>query len=186
MAENAQEITKGTLLLAEPFLADGNFDRSVILVCEHNAEGTIGFILNRKTEYHLPDVLDQIGDQQMDLFIGGPVQQNTLHYLHRIPALENAFQVNPYIYWGGSFDQLKVNIELQTLDVADIRFFLGYSGWSAGQLEEEIKAETWIVVNGYDFDFFDYEPNELWQLILKHLGGKYRELANYPKDPRWN
>ena len=187
MTQPVPTISRGTLLLAEPFLADGHFDRSVILVCEHNENGTIGFILNRRTEYHLPDVLDDVTEQELDLYIGGPVQQNTLHYLHRVgPVLENAMEVNDHIYWGGNFDQLRMNLKVQTLAPEDIRFFLGYSGWSAGQLDQEVAEETWIVVNDFVIDFFDYDPQELWQLILKHLGGHYRELANYPKDPRLN
>lgn len=181
------EIKKGTLLLAEPFLADGNFDRSVIMICEHNDAGSLGFILNRKTPYQLPDVLQGLNGQDMDLYIGGPVQQNTLHYLHRIgQTIENAFALNEAIYWGGNFDQLKLNISLGTLDPNDIRFFLGYSGWSEGQLEQEVADETWIVVNDFELDFFEYAPDDLWQVIMKHLGGKYREMANYPKDPRLN
>jgi putative transcriptional regulator len=182
-----QLIEKGTLLLAEPFLADQTFARTVILICEHNETGTVGFILNNKTEYHLPDVLEDLSDADQDLYIGGPVQQNTLHYLHRVgPIIQNAYQVNAHIYWGGNFDQLKVNTTFQTIDPQDIRFFLGYTGWGPGQLQQEIDDKTWMAFSGLDFDFFDTPPNELWRAILKEMGGKYREMANYPKDPNLN
>ncbi len=181
------EVDRGTLLLADPFLSDGTFDRSVILICEHNETGTMGFILNNKTEYHLPDVLEDLSDANQDLYIGGPVQQNTLHYLHRIgPVIQNAFQVTNHIYWGGNFDQLKVNAQLKTIDPGDIRFFLGYTGWGKGQLEAEIADGTWLAFNGHEFDFFDIPPKELWRSVLKEMGGKYREMANYPKDPNMN
>lgn len=180
-------ISQGTLLLAEPFLSDGVFDRSVILICEHNESGTVGFVLNNKTEYHLPDILEDLSDSNHDLYIGGPVQQNTLHYLHRLGELiDGAYQVNNHIYWGGNFDQLKLNTELQTVVPQDIRFFLGYTGWAPEQLEQEIKEGTWIVCNGYEFDFFDITPKDLWRTILKEMGGKYKAMANYPIDPNLN
>jgi putative transcriptional regulator len=122
-------VTNGSLLIAEPFLGDSNFERSVVLVCEHSDEGTFGLVLNQTTNLNLSDVIDDVY-AEYPLFLGGPVQQNTLHYLHRRPDLiDGSIRVGEGLFWSGDFEQVKQAINIGTLPETDIRFFVGYSGY---------------------------------------------------------
>jgi len=179
---------RGDLLISEPYLPDPNFERTVIYLCEHDENGTFGFVLNKKAQVSLGDVVDEVSGNQSALFIGGPVQQDTLHFIHREAQLAGqARLVNNGIYWGGDYNLLLEMLNTRTIQTRDIRFFLGYSGWSEGQLNEELKAHSWIILKGATSEMiFDWDNQELWKACLKTMGGKYRLMSNYPKDPRMN
>jgi len=179
---------KGDLLLSEPFLADPNFERSVILLCEHNEEGSFGFVLNKQAEFELSDALEELQDFHETLHLGGPVQNNTLHYLHRIhPPLADSESVNNEVFWGGDFEELLSLINTRQLTTSDVKFFVGYSGWGPGQLESELSEKTWIVYQHASAELiFDIPIDKLWQEVLRSMGGKYRMFSNYPIDPRLN
>lgn len=177
---------KGLLLLSEPFLPDPNFERTVILLTEKNDEGTVGFVLNKPSETRVADVME---DLKIDLpiFIGGPVQQDTLHFIHRNVELKDAIEVADGLYWGGDFEHLVSMIDVGQISVTDIKFFLGYSGWSPGQLEEELQTDSWIVSNQYDEQLiFETLPDQMWKNALRNLGGRFSVYSNYPADPRLN
>lgn len=185
------EITKpakGDLLISEPFLPDPNFERSVILICEHNEEGSLGFVLNKPTEHQLSEVLEVADFLEKQLYQGGPVQLNTLHFIHRAGNMINdGMSVRDGVYWGGNFEQLLSLMNTRQLNPEDIKFFVGYSGWSPGQLEEELKEDSWFVYKQTSaFDVFDSSAQDLWRKVLKNMGGKYRMFSNYPTDPRLN
>jgi putative transcriptional regulator len=178
---------KGRLLISEPFLPDPNFVRSVVLLCEHNAEGSFGFILNRLAEVKASEILEELSRFEHPVFIGGPVQQDTLHFIHRHPEITGGEVVADGIYWGGSFEQVTFLADTGQLKPDDIRFFLGYSGWGPGQLEEELEQDTWIVCDYVTEDLlFATQPEEMWRKALKNMGGKYSVFANYPVDPSLN
>ena len=179
---------KGDLLISEPFLPDPNFERTVVLICEHNEQGSFGFILNKPSVLKLPDVLEEVEDFDTLIHVGGPVQQDTLHFIHRIgDQLEGGEEVGKGLYWGGNFEQLKVMISQQQVNEKDVLFFLGYSGWGEGQLMDEIKEKSWIVHKSVSpAQVFDKDPKYLWREILKEMGGKYKMFSNYPTDPRLN
>ncbi|MBC7448704.1 MAG: YqgE/AlgH family protein [Hymenobacteraceae bacterium] len=188
-------MTPGTLLLAKPFLGDPNFERTVVVVCRHDAEdGAFGLVLNRLTDLTLPDVLPAYAGPALPLGIGGPVQHNTLHYLHRLAELPDAILLSSPettppsegVYWGGDYEVLLDWLAIGRADPADIRFFVGYSGWSGGQLEGEIATDTWVVRPSGAEKIFTFEPQELWRGVLLEMGGRYRVLANYPIDPSLN
>ncbi|WP_317164472.1 YqgE/AlgH family protein [Pontibacter fetidus] len=178
----------GSILISEPYLGDPNFDRSVVLLCNHNeAEGTFGLVLNRLSNLKLSDVVDIYNDTfDVTLGIGGPVQYNTLHYIHRLSNLPQAVKLGEDLYWGGDFEMLRTMIGSGIVTSADIRFFLGYSGWTPGQLQEEIDKNVWIVNNNAVNKLFNLEADTLWRSILRQMGGKYKVLSNYPADPRLN
>ncbi|MEQ9439258.1 MAG: YqgE/AlgH family protein [Cyclobacteriaceae bacterium] len=188
MGERVVKPAKGDLLLSEPFLADANFERSVILLCEHNTEGSFGFVLNKQSELSLSDAIDEVDGYEEVLYVGGPVQHNTLHFVHRVqPPLNQSEQIQESIYWGGDFDQLLSLINTRQLVSTDIKFFVGYSGWGPGQLEDELAEDSWIVYkNASAQQIFDIPTHLLWQEILRSMGGKYRMFSNYPIDPRLN
>ncbi|MBS1488679.1 MAG: YqgE/AlgH family protein [Bacteroidetes bacterium] len=177
----------GRLLISEPYLADPNFDRTIVLLCEHNHEGTIGFVLNRPSESTVSDLVSDLSGIQNIACIGGPVQQDTLHFLHRHPHIAGAVEVAGGIFWGGDLDEVIDSLQAGKIDFSDIKFFLGYSGWSFGQLEEEIKANSWIVSNHVSEELvFDTEFSLMWRTTLKEMGGRYSMYSNYPVDPTLN
>lgn len=179
---------KGDLLISEPFLPDPNFERTVVLLCEHNEEGSFGFVLNKPSLLKYSDVMEEATDFNASLYIGGPVQQDTLHFLHRAGNLiEGSIEIGNGIYWGGNYDQLQVLIDTRQLKQEDFKFFIGYSGWGAGQLEMELNEKTWIVSNMVTpRHVFDMDPEKLWKIVLNNMGGKYKMISNYPIDPRLN
>lgn len=188
MTHDATRLSKGDLLLSEPFLNDGNFERSVILMCEHNEEGSLGFVLNKPSLLTLEDVLDEVSGFEQLLYTGGPVQQNTLHFVHRLPQLVGgADGLGENIFWGGDYDQLLMMINTRQVESDYIRFFVGYSGWSPGQLAAELEQDAWIVYKQATVaQVFDVPPERLWQEVLRTMGGRYHMFSNYPIDPRLN
>lgn len=181
------EPQKGRLLISEPFLPDPNFERTVILLCEHNEQGSFGFVLNKPSLLRMSDVLDDTGSYSEVLYVGGPVQQDTLHFIHRSAELEGGLEIAKGIYWGGNFEAVSAMLKQDLIQSDDFRFFLGYSGWGAGQLQSELEQNSWIVSNKVTPEqIFETEPEILWKEILKNMGGKYKMFSNYPIDPRLN
>lgn len=186
--KNIDQPKKGDLLLSEPLLPDHNFDRTVILLCEHNEEGSFGFVLNKLSILKVDEVLQEIQSFDNSLYVGGPVQQNTLHFIHNIPILmDSGQQIMNDLYWGGDFDQLLELVQQERIDKNKIRFFVGYSGWSEEQLQQEIDQNTWIVARGVHPSYiFNTAPEKLWKNILEKMGGRFKVYANYPSDPKLN
>ncbi len=179
---------RGDLLISEPFLPDPNFERTVVLLCENNEDGTIGFILNKPSLVTLGDVFEELDHFEKQVFVGGPVQQDSMHFIHRGSInLEGGSRIGEGIYWGGNFEQMKVLIQTNKIQPQDVLYFLGYSGWAPGQLEEEMKENSWFVSpNATESQVFDMDPELLWREVLKNMGGKYKMYSNYPSDPRLN
>lgn len=179
---------RGDLIISEPYLPDPNFERTVILICEHDENGTIGFILNKTADVELPDVMPELANANAPLFVGGPVQQDTLHFIHRSDLLKDrANSIFEGIYWGGNYEKLTQLVDTYQIDQKDIRFFLGYSGWSEGQLMSELKEKSWIVYKKPSINLlFDTPPDTLWKRVLQEMGGKFKLISNYPVDPRLN
>lgn len=177
----------GSLLVAEPPMPDPNFKRTVILLCEHSLEGSFGLVLNRPAHVKLSEVATIDLPFDATLWHGGPVQPETLHYLHPYgDDLEGALPVLDGVYWGGDFEALAEGLGSERLDPERVRFFVGYSGWGAGQLDAEVEDGSWIVLDGTSGVAFAEEDDELWRQILRDLGGEYALLANFPDDPRMN
>jgi len=186
--KNIPEPEKGDLLISEPFLNDPNFERTVILICENNEQGTFGLVLNKQTNLTLEDVLtDEINFHQT-LNLGGPVEQNTLHFVHtKFEDLEGAVDLGNGIAWSGNFEQVKHLLNTGELTSNSIQFYLGYSGWGEGQLREELDAQSWFVKkSATKEELFEMSAEELWKSVLKTMGGKYKVFSNYPVDPRLN
>jgi putative transcriptional regulator len=184
---NKIDLQKGRLLLSEPYLADPNFERTVILLTEHNEEGSVGFILNKPSESRLSEVMEELKGLDSQIYIGGPVQQDTLHFIHRYPGLEDAIELENGLYWGGNFEQLLSLVESGQFSVTEIKFFLGYSGWSPDQLEDELKLNSWIVSDRVSNEMiFETLPDQMWKKAMQDLGGRFSVYSNYPADPRMN
>ena len=181
----------GTLLISQPFLGDPNFERSVVLICRHQAqEGTFGLVLNRLTSLTLGEVLDLPAGARaaagVPLYAGGPVEPNTLHYLHRRADLPGARSLGQDVYWGGDFKLLLDYLSRGEVAAAEVRLYAGYSGWSAGQLAGEIEGQSWIKHPMSAGKVFTLANDVFWREILREKGGRFKVLANYPSDPRLN
>ncbi|RYG13946.1 MAG: YqgE/AlgH family protein [Chitinophagaceae bacterium] len=178
----------GKLLLSEPFLNDPNFKRSVILLAEHTDEGTLGFILNQPSALLLKDLVPDLWQANYPVFIGGPVEVDTIHFIHRCyDKLNSGEEIANGIYWGGNFETLKILVNGNSISENEVKFFLGYSGWGEGQLKEEIRANTWIVSEKFNHDaIFSQNGEELWREAIINLGPKYAHVSNFPSDPSLN
>lgn len=177
----------GRVLVSEPFLMDSYFKRSVILLGEHGDDGSVGFILNKPTDLSLNDALEDFPPFDVPLYFGGPVQTDTIHFLHTLGSkLEGSKEILPGIFWGGSLEMLKLLIDTNQVTTNDIRFFAGYSGWEPHQLEDELKGRTWLISNGKRDFAFSENPEELWGEVLRSMGSQYAILANFPEDPSLN
>lgn len=178
---------KGRLLIAEPsILGDTSFNRSIVLLTEHNHDSSIGFIMNKPLDYSLQDLLPNV-DCDFKVYQGGPVEQDNLYFIHKIPELlPNSIEVSKGIYWGGDFEQLSSLLNKGLVAKEDIRFFLGYSGWGEGQLNMEWETDSWLVTENRYSNIFNIQPKTLWKNYLMEMGGKYQIWANAPSNPSLN
>ncbi len=167
-------------------MADPNFRRTVVLLCEHTTEGSFGLVLNRPTGLALSQATDEPLPFDTDLWMGGPVQPDTLHYLHPYADLDGTLPVLDAVFWGGDFEALQAEVAHGDVDPARVRFFVGYSGWGAGQLDAEVDEGAWIVVPGSRDLVFADGDDALWRQVLRQLGGEYALLSTFPDDPRLN
>ncbi len=179
--------TKGRLLIAEPsILNDSSFNRTVVLLSEHNNEGTIGFIINKPTEYVLNDIIPEI-NSDLTIYNGGPVSEDNLYFVHTVPDLiPDSIEIANGIYWGGDFDSVTTLLNTNELHSDNIRFFLGYSGWGKNQLLDEVKTTSWIVIDNQYENIFAIAHQSFWKDELKKIGGEYLIWLNAPKNPSLN
>jgi putative transcriptional regulator len=178
---------KGSLLIAEPsILNDDSFNRSIILLTEHNDQSSVGFILNRPLKFTLGDIIPEISCS-FTIYQGGPVEQDNLYFVHKIPELiPDSIQVSENIYWGGNFNSLKTLLAENKIQSTDIRFFLGYSGWGTHQLEDELMNNSWFVSDNDFENIFSVDNETLWKNKLMQKGGEYKIWANAPSDIHLN
>ncbi|GLU44956.1 YqgE/AlgH family protein [Allomuricauda sp. NBRC 101325] len=182
------EPKKGNLLVAEPSLTgDVSFNRSVVLIAEHNHEGSVGFILNKPLDYTISDLVSEI-TIPFQVFNGGPVEQDNLYFIHKVPHLiENSIEISDGIFWGGNFDRTVELINSGTISQQDIRFFLGYSGWGSQQLDQELSSKSWVVVqNEYESSILEKSAIAFWKEKMVELGGDYLLWSNAPENPSLN
>jgi putative transcriptional regulator len=177
----------GILLIADPFLKDPNFLRTVVFLCEHRDEGSFGFVLNRKFDHTLDELIEGLDGYKLPVYYGGPVQLDTIHFLHQYPGeIPGSLKVMDGIYWGGEFETVMKLIRSGEIDMNKIRFYIGYSGWSDGQLADEMKEKTWLTVKATRQLVFHKNPAAIWKDSLKHLGGDYEIMVHFPIDPQLN
>jgi len=175
---------KGKILISQPLMSDGCFRRSVVLITEYSPKGAVGFILNKWLQIGLGDVMmDSPSDSQLS--VGGPVAANTLHYLHTFSNIPDAIEVVNGIYWGGNFDVIRKMLSITVMKPDDIRFFLGYSGWTGGQLDDELKSDSWLVGDLRSSQIMR-PSRDLWQDSVNSMGDRYKQWANFPENPIFN
>jgi len=178
---------KGKILISEPLLLDYFFKRSVILLAEHNDEGTFGVIVNKPIKARFNDVVKDFPEFNSKIFLGGPVQSDSLFFIHTLgEQVENSMEIIPGIYWGGDIERIRELIELTMIKPSQIRFFIGYSGWSPNQLDEELERNSWVVSNVTADDLLRTTPSMLWSRSLRKLGDEYAHWIKFPDDPTDN
>jgi putative transcriptional regulator len=179
---------KGYLLIAEPsILGDVSFNRSVILLADYTPEGSVGFILNKPLDYTIKDLIPDI-DATFRIYNGGPVEQDNLYFIHKIPDLiPDSIEISYGIFWGGDFNSVKALIDEKKLNEDDIRFFLGYSGWDTDQLANELISNSWILTkNIYKASIIEKTDVSFWKEKMPEFGGDYSIWSNAPEDPTYN
>lgn len=177
---------QGRILISEPLLSDTYFKRSVVLITEHNENGTVGFVLNKPIELMINEVLGDFPQFDAQVYVGGPVAKDTIHFLHSLGNLiPDAMHVIDDIYWGGDFDHLKKIVAKGKIKPTQVRFFLGYSGWRPMQLEEEIEDNAWLVADVDSSKIMTAEKS-IWENTLRDIGKKFKIWANFPENPAMN
>jgi len=178
----------GRLLISEPFMSDPNFKRSVVLLSEHGADGSVGYILNQVANVILKDVMQDLWQADNHIYFGGPVAADTLHFIHRAyDKLQSGEPIGNGLYWGGNFETLKILINSNAIEEHEVKFFMGYSGWENGQLDQELAQNAWMVSDVSDLDLiFSNDDEKLWRDVIVNLGPKYAHVSNFPIDPSLN
>ncbi len=179
------ESLRGKLLIATPQLIDPNFARSVVLITEHGEEGAMGIVLNRPSEASVSEVVPELATiaGEDSIFVGGPVQPEALVMLGEFSNPEMAA-------WIVVADVGLVSAQSEIDELPDAvrrgRVYAGFSGWGAGQLEEEVEEEAWIIEPPIPGELFPEDPDSLWRDVLKRMGGEYALVARMPDDPSMN
>ncbi len=178
---------KGQVLLAEPFLNDPYFKRTVIFLCEHNTEGSFGFVLNNYIDVELDQIMENVPSFGGKISIGGPVRNSNLYYIHTLgEEVEDSVEIIPGVFMGGNFETIRKMLVSGKVEKNQVRFFVGYSGWSPQQLENEIKTNSWFVTSVQKELVMNTDVSDLWKLIMGGMGKKGKMIANMPEDPTLN
>ena len=178
---------KGKILVSEPFLQDAYFKRSVVLLTEHNDDGTLGLVLNNPIEFNTSEILKDFPDIDASVGIGGPVHTDTVHYLHCMGDMipESTHVLGP-VFFGGDFEMVRTLIKTNELTGNNIRFFVGFSSWHPGQLAREIAENSWLVTTLDHESVMQGKGDELWKNVLLNEERKYQMWTRYPEDPMMN
>ena len=183
--ENELAPKAGLVLISEPLSDDDYFGRSVVLLTEHGDKGSVGFVLNKESEYVLSDLVPEL-DCEYQVYKGGPVELKSLHYIHNIEKINNSIKIKDGLFWGGDFEQVKDLLKLNLIKENEVQFFLGYSGWRTKQLDDELNNNYWIVTELNSEDVFLNQTDNFWTTKLKKMGEKYRIWLNVPENPNLN
>jgi putative transcriptional regulator len=178
---------KGKILISEPFLPDTFFNRSIVYLTDHTPQGSVGFILNKKLDLTLSSAIEGFEGWNENINMGGPVAPDTLHYLHSLGELiPESILIEDNIWWGGDIDTIRELISTGKINPSQIRFFLGYSGWSAGQLERELREDSWIIARVKADIIMNNRGDNTWKRVLRGFKNKYRIWADFPDSPDMN
>ena len=178
---------KGRVLVSEPFIQDAYFRRSVVLLTEHNTEGTLGFVLNNPIEFRVHEILSDFPEINSLVGVGGPVRTDTVHYLHSLGDLvPESVHVMEDLYWGGDFNIIKSLIREGVMKSGQIRFFVGFSSWYEGQLERELTEDSWMVTRLDRDSIMSVSDSGLWEQVLQKEDKRYQMWTQYPENPLMN
>jgi putative transcriptional regulator len=177
---------QGSILISEPSLRDFYFRQSVVLLAEHNDEGTFGVIINKPIEAKLKDILKGFPPYPLPVFLGGPVKTDSIFFIHTHGEIDDCFQIMDGLFWGGDLEMIRRMLKDKRMKPEEIRFFVGYSGWSPNQLDREIHEKSWVLSQTTVAEVIQTDPVSLWSNYLKRMGNDYAIWANFPADPSLN
>ena len=180
---------QGSILISEPFLQDAYFQRSVVLLVEHNTQGSMGFVLNKKTDLIVNTFFPELEEYpEIPIYLGGPVSANRLFFIHSLGDLivPDSVKIKDRLYFDGDFEALKRYMQNGHSIEGKVKFFLGYSGWTEGQLGNEINKNSWVVSHAAKENVLLADGESFWKNSLEQLGGNYEAWTKYPKDPYLN
>ena len=184
---NDMRPSRGKILISEPLLSDNYFKRSVVLLAEHNEKGSFGIILNKPVDNKFNDIVSDFPDYGGHLYLGGPVSNSSLFFIHTLgDMIENSQEISDGLYWGGDIESVRELMLLKKIDANQIRFCVGYSGWGADQLEEELKRNSWLVSSLPPELLMNTGHDDLWEFALNSLDSQYGYWTNFPTDPGMN
>lgn len=189
---NSLKLQKGRILISDPFLNDNYFSNSVILLCESNEKGAFGLVLNHFIEDSLSDLMQtfsEVDSSSFPISLGGPVDTDSIYFIHNRPDLiENSLHVfdNIYLGDGNRFSEIALLITQEKISKDEIKFFLGYSGWTGKQLEEEINKNSWFIGNLSSHTIMTYHKEDIWKKTLELMSEKHRVISNFPQNPGLN
>lgn len=185
--DNKLAPARGRLLVSGPYLPDPYFRRTVVLLCDHNDEGTFGLVLNRHMELDVNDLMENMPPIVSRVSIGGPVQSGNLYYLHTLgPHVTGSTEVVDGVYVGGDYEQLRAILATDPELARHVRFFVGYSGWEGDQLAKELEQRSWLIAHADKRRIMNTRIADLWADTLRGMGDEYAPLANFPEDPALN
>lgn len=177
---------QGIILISEPSLKDFYFRQAVVLLAEHNEEGTFGVIVNKPIEVRLDEVITGFSGFEYQVYLGGPVKTDSIFFIHTLPFIGNSLRIMDGLFWGGDLETVRDLMESGELREDQIRFFLGYSGWHPKQLDREISEKSWVLSQASVTEVINNHPEALWSNYLKNMGNDYAIWANFPDDPALN
>jgi Putative transcriptional regulator len=176
----------GRVLVSDPALSDFYFSRAVVLLTEHNEKGSIGFVLNKPIQAPLNELLKDFPEYQANISVGGPVNPNTVHFIHTLGfQITGAVHIFANLFWGGEIEELKNLIRQGLVAQNQVKFFFGYSGWAPEQLKTEMKLDAWVV-SILETDIMMEPSRDMWKLAVANLGDDFRVWLNYPENPNMN
>ena len=179
-------LKKGYLLVAQPFLIDSYFNRSVILICDHNKNGTIGLQVNKPLKSNLKSIISKtLIDQKA--FLGGPVDKNIFFLHKKYFSTDESIKINNDLFFSKNIDYIENLILNKKIQENQFKLFIGYSGWNSGQLEEELNENSWIVIPKFDINIiFSKDYKNIWKKVLNNSNKIHKMFSNYPINPRLN
>lgn len=185
---NTTKVKTGDVLFSEPFLNDHYFGRSVILIVDNDDEtGSLGIIINKRLSLKINDIIDDFPVFDGDVYLGGPVATDSVFFTHTLGVMiPDSFEVREGLYWSGNFNAVKALIKEGLITKYDIRFYIGYAGWDAGQLKGELQRNSWIVNDIPTKLILNTNPSEMWSNFVKDMGGKYKLWSRFPSNPNDN
>ena len=177
---------KGSLLVAHPELHSRHFKRAVVLLCEHNANGSIGFILNKQSTTNVTEAVPLLDDVDSLLYHGGPVDMNGAYILHRCGSISSSIHIKDDLYYGGELSDIASVYNTKQLAATGFRFFLGYSSWRTNQLQLELQRNQWVIYDAAADFILTTAADRMWKTCLLQMGSQYTVFTNWPTDPTLN
>ncbi len=184
---NTLNVAIGDVLISEPFMNDFHFRRSVILVIDHNEEGTLGVIFNKRLTIPFNEIVQGFPEFKADVYLGGPVETDRIFFIHTIgEMIPDSHKIGSGLYWSGNVNALKAMIKMDLIKPHEVRFYVGYAGWDGGQLRNELKANTWLVGRFSSKQLLQTMPGKMWSTFVKQMGKRYMLWDKFPVNPGEN